>query len=245
MTLHATKPPRDRTAPLARQVFDVLHHRILTLELRPGQQLNEVSLCDELGVSRAPLREALQRLAERHLVDIRPQRGTLVAPIRIQDLERAQFIRESVEVALAKRAISRSDRLVLCNSLRNEVRIQAVFQETGEGERFYSSDERFHHLIAEFVSLGHVRIEIDRIKVQMDRFRMLVIGGMEDIPAIIQQHEGIVDALEQGDPALVETRLLAHLRRVFDYLPATLERFPEYFEITSDGLRTAEGVTYA
>lgn len=239
--LAALRTSRDPAAPLARRIFDVLHHRILTFDLKPGQQLNELALCREFDVSRAPVREALQRLAERRLVDIRPQRGTLVAPIRIEDLERAQFMREAVEVALAKRAVERPDRLALCTSLRNEIRVQSVFREVGERERFYASDERFHRLIAEFVNLGHVQAEMERIKMPMDRFRMLVIGGIEDIPTVIRQHEDIVDALERGDAALAEARILRHLRRVFDYLPTIVERFPEYFETSTGGLRQYEG----
>src|SRR5690606_7872296 len=111
---------------------------------------------EEFGVSRAPVRDALRRLADLRLVDILPQRATIVAPIRIEDLERAQFLREAVEVALAKRAIVSPNREVLCASLRNEVRIQSVLKEVGESDRFYASDERFHRMIAEFVHLGHV-----------------------------------------------------------------------------------------
>jgi DNA-binding GntR family transcriptional regulator len=221
---------RETPVSLSGRLFVELHRRILALELKPGQTVSEQLICDEFGVSRAPVRDALRRLSDRRLVDILPQRGTIVAPIRIQDLERAQFLREAVEVALAKRAIASPKREVLCATLRNEVRMQSVLKEVGERDRFYASDERFHRMIAEFVNLGHVLTEIDRVKVQMDRFRMLIIGGFEDIPTIIDQHSGIVDAFEAGDAADMEQKLLAHLRRVFDLLPNVMRLYPEHFE---------------
>jgi len=83
----------DRQLPVAMQVFTHLRHLILTLKLQPSQALSEKDLSLRLGVSRTPIREALIRLADEGLVDIFPQRGTLVAPIRVAEVIEAQFIR--------------------------------------------------------------------------------------------------------------------------------------------------------
>lgn len=62
----------------------------------PSDALSEKELSLQLGVSRTPVREALIRVADEGLIDILPQRGSFVAPIRLRDVEEAQFIRETL-----------------------------------------------------------------------------------------------------------------------------------------------------
>ena len=66
--------------------------------------MSEKELSLQLGVSRTPVREAFIRLSEEGLVDIFPQRGTIVAPIRMGEIKEAQFLREILETAIVRRA---------------------------------------------------------------------------------------------------------------------------------------------
>ncbi|MBE7186476.1 MAG: GntR family transcriptional regulator, partial [Methylobacterium mesophilicum] len=105
MTLHDPRAPHagpSRFRPVepvragaatAARVFATLLESILTFELKPFDEISEGGLAERLGVSRTPVREALARLAKLGLVDIFPQRGTVVAPLRVADLKRSQFLR--------------------------------------------------------------------------------------------------------------------------------------------------------
>ncbi|WP_432490685.1 GntR family transcriptional regulator, partial [Flavonifractor plautii] len=73
--------------PIAPQVYERLRRAITTLAMLPSEALSEKDLSLQLGVSRTPVREALIRLADEGLIDILPQRGSFVAPIRIHDVE--------------------------------------------------------------------------------------------------------------------------------------------------------------
>jgi DNA-binding GntR family transcriptional regulator len=224
-------PPRyDRSAPLARQLYELLFQRICNFDLEPFRMLSESSISEELGVSRTPAREALARLAEQGLVDVLPQRGTRVAPLRRSDLEKSQFLREALEVAILRRAMALPDRAPLVRRLRDEVTLQRAYLSVDDIARFYASDEAFHAHIADFAGCGGVMDEIRRVKVHMDRFRHLMVSGVEDLGVVIDQHEGIVDAVAAGDAALVEARMLEHLRRIFAFLPQARARFPQHFE---------------
>ena len=75
-----------RTLSLAEQVFDRLEREILTGKYQRGECLTEMKLVSDLGVSRTPVREALHRLEQEHLVDISPK-GILVLGVTQQDLE--------------------------------------------------------------------------------------------------------------------------------------------------------------
>ena len=215
---------------LSKQVYRALADRIISLRLKPYEQLSELSISEELGVSRTPIREAFVRLAELGLVDIFPQRATIVTPLRMPDLERSQFLREALEVALIRRVLERKDRGGLVDKLRAEIMVQKTFAHLGELERFYASDEQFHGQIAIFAGMASIVPEIERAKIHMDRFRHLMISGIENIDQVLDQHVAIVDALEAGKARACEEAIQVHLRRILRYADVAREAFPEYFE---------------
>ena len=94
----------DKNTPVTAQVYSHLRNLILRLHLKPGEALSEQELSVKLGLSRTPVREAFIRLAEEGLVDVYPQRGTLVAPIRIAEVKEAHFIRRLLEFAIVRSA---------------------------------------------------------------------------------------------------------------------------------------------
>lgn len=242
MTLHdAPTPPsgssrfhRGESArgsvAAARHVFATLLERILTFDLKPYGEISEGGLAEALGVSRTPVREALARLAKLGLVDIFPQRGTVIAPLRVADLRRSQFLRESLEWGLLRRALRVPDRAALVAALRSEIAVQRTMAAIGDEARFYASDELFHRRIALSGGLPEVWADISDAKLHMDRFRHLMLASVETLPVVAAQHEGIVDAIEAGDRQAAETALKTHLRRIFAFLGAAYAAHPEYFE---------------
>lgn len=227
------KTVSERSLPLAKQVFDALHLQILTFELKPYQMLSEASVSEMLGVSRTPAREALARLAEKGFVDVLPQRGSQVAPLRNADLETSQFMREALEIGLLRRAMGSERRADLVQSLRKEITLQRTYTRFDDKASFYISDETFHGLIAEYAGLSHVLPEILRMKDHMDRFRHLMVSEVDDLNIVVDQHVDIADAIEAGDDKLAEKQMLTHLRRILHYVNEARQRFPEYFEVSA------------
>src|SRR3954471_10676901 len=90
------------------RVYANLRDAIVRAELAPGRQLSENELAASLGVSRTPVREALQRLRDDRLVEIVPQLGTFVSRISNRALGDAQFVRESLECAAIRLAAERA-----------------------------------------------------------------------------------------------------------------------------------------
>ena len=220
----------DRSRPLAKQVFDELHRQILTFELKPFQMLSEAMVSEMLGVSRTPVREALAQLATKNFVDVLPQRGSRVAPLRVGDLEKSQFMREALELALLRRAMAADRNEALADALLREVTLQRTFAQIGDKDRFYTSDEAFHGTIAEAAGLAEIQPEILRVKDHMDRFRHLMVSGVDNLGIVIAQHTDIANAVRAGDPASAENLMTAHLRRILKYVDNAREKFPEYFE---------------
>jgi len=90
-------------------VYNGLRKKIIDLTLKPGELLVEQKLAAEYGVSRTPVREVLVWLASEGLVEILRNRGAMVAPIRVEAVRTAQFVRESLEVSVALRAAENID----------------------------------------------------------------------------------------------------------------------------------------
>ena len=228
---HAPRPARPRgDLALSRQVYATLREQISHFARKPYEPISEQALAQELGVSRTPVREALARLSELGFVDIVPQSGSRIAPLRMADLEKSQFLREALELALLNRALERGDRAVLLRRLRTELAIQKALVEAGDVARFYASDEQFHAAIGEQAGLSAVLPEMARAKTHMDRFRHLMLSGLESLPTILAQHQAIVSAIADDDLPGAIAAMQTHLRRILAFVGKARAAHPDFFE---------------
>lgn len=212
------------------QVFEVILGMILKLELKPRSHLSEAQLAKDLGVSRTPVREAFQKLEALGFLDIVPQRGSSVAPIRASAFRRSQFMREAFELALVRRATELEDNTALSKAIMREIKLQEVLSEIGDEAAFFDSDEAFHAAIAVHCGLEDLWPEVLRAKLYMDRFRYAVYSQRET-KTILEQHKTIADAICARDtPAAVEAMTL-HLRRANHMLEEAVVTNPDIFEM--------------
>jgi len=98
---------------LAEQAYRILKSQILGCNLSPGEKLDIFQLSEQFKVSRTPIKEALNRLAQEGLLEIRPQSGTFVAPIDPRDIEHVFDIRLMIELWAAGTAADRPEFLNL------------------------------------------------------------------------------------------------------------------------------------
>ena len=101
-------PALTRRGPARARVYATLRDAIVSAAVEPGRQLSENELAAWLGVSRTPIREALQRLGEERLVAVVPQLGTFVTRISTTAVGDAQFVREALECAAIREAAVRA-----------------------------------------------------------------------------------------------------------------------------------------
>src|SRR6516164_6610043 len=98
-TLHSDARDPSKTE----RVYSALRRRIRELDLPPGAPLRKEEIAAELSVSRAPVSEAIARLAEEGLVEVFPQHGSFVAPIRSVEVRESLFIRTALETEAMRR----------------------------------------------------------------------------------------------------------------------------------------------
>ena len=207
------------------RVFDAIRQAIVQLQLRPGNLLSEAEVARQLGVSRQPVREAFIKLAEVGLVEVRPQRGTFVVLISKREVQNARFIREAVEVAVARKAAVEAG-AVHIRKLRSIVEEQRRADDQVE---FLRLDEMFHETIAASADCDYAWRVIESLKAQMDRVRFLSIADATPIDTIVLQHTAIVDAIERRSPDAAEAAVRAHMAEILISLPRLAGAHPELF----------------
>ncbi len=221
-------PNHYQHVPTSRHAYDVLREQILSLELAPGAPLGEQSLAAELRISRTPVREALARLAADGLVEIFPNKGAIVAPIRTAAVQTAQFVREALEVAVALEAVPRIDAAGTFE-LHQAIEEQKWAEAQREPQRFYRADERMHRTIADIAGRSMVWSHIENSRIHMDRARKLSLIEVPSFGHLIDQHEAIVSAIERRDKHDVERSMRRHLRNILPDLERLRREHPAYF----------------
>jgi DNA-binding GntR family transcriptional regulator len=203
----------DRKLPAAEQVYRGLREAILTCRLEPNEAISENRLCGLFGVSRSPVRTAITRLAEDGLIDIFPQRGTFVAPIKLRLVREAQFARSAMEVALAAEAAKHwrdSDTAAIRASLADQKRHSKARDVWG----FHIDNEVFHQIIARAAQLEGVWSIVQSVKAQWDRIGHLANRVPAHTEIIIDEHRKIALALEQRDTKAAAAAMKLHIKSV-------------------------------
>ena len=203
----------DRKLPAAEQVYRALREAILTCRLEPTEAISENRLCGLFGVSRSPVRTAITRLAEDGLIDIFPQRGTFVAPIKLKQVREAQFARTALEMALATEAAKHwrdSDTAEIEANLLLQKRCAKARDAWG----FYIANEDFHRIIARAANLEGVWNMIQGVKTLWDRVGHIANRVPAHTAIVIEEHRKIVQGLDQRDPKAAAAAMKEHLKSV-------------------------------
>ena len=210
------------------QVYDVLRQRILAMELAPGERINEKDIAAEHGLSRTPVHEAVQRLAEEGLVDIVQRVGTFVARIPVHELEEAMLVRTALELAVIERAAGRITPAALAglDALLDEQRRCAAAQDQ---PGFHRSDEAFHAALAELAGFPGVWRTIAQAKTQVDRFRRLTLPISGRMQEVVAEHAAVVDGLRAGRSEDAASAMRRHLDHVLPAIALTRALQPDYF----------------
>ena len=203
------------TRPLRQQIADALQSAILGGEMKPGEALVETEIASRLGVSRAPVREALQLLANSGLVETVPYRGTTVRALSASDVEETYSLRTVLESFALRRAMA-IDASRLAVALRSICDAMAEHAAVGNWARVSSEDERFHQVLiarSEHDLLAHVWGEVNARVRQIMALRNL---QNEDSMTVVYNHLPILEAIEAGDVETALERLASHIATAAD-----------------------------
>lgn len=228
-------PPPDQTldingleGPLGQRIYSVLRTSILEMALKPGEILRKGALCEQLGVSRSPVAEALGRLSSDGLVDIIPQSATRVSRFSLAALLEENFLREAVETAAVARVASDRTADQLTRLSRN-LRFQALLVEDEDFQGFFEADLEFHELILSFTGFPNVNLVAEEMTLQLRRARKLMLPEPGRPAQAVAEHNAILKTIEAKDPAASRATMERHLRQLTKRIVPLEREHPEYF----------------
>ncbi len=213
----------------AQRIEGELRRLIIALELAPGARLSEQEIAERYGVSRQPVREALIGLARTRLVEIQPQRGTVVVKISVRKMMEARFVREAIETAVVRRACASFDRQSR-QRIDDLLDVQDRAARRGDHGAFRRYDELFHVTLAEGASCPLAWEAIQDIKAHMDRVCQLTLPGTDAMLPLIDQHRAIMAAIDAQDEDAAAGAMRLHLTEILRSLPRVEAEHPELFE---------------
>jgi DNA-binding GntR family transcriptional regulator len=195
------------------RVYVELRRRIRELELPPGAPLRREEIAEQLGVSRAPVSDAIARLADEALVDIYPQHGSFVAPIRAADVRESLFIRTALELEAVRHATLTAD-AALFAALDENLDLQAHALSAANYGMFYDLDEALHAIIFNRVGSQRISRLLNAARAPHDRPRRLALPESGRAMDTLAEHRRLVDAIRTHDPEFAVGAMRIHLDMV-------------------------------
>jgi DNA-binding GntR family transcriptional regulator len=214
--------------PKTAQVYEVIRRAIVTLALPPGSAINEKAICEQLGISRTPLREAMLQLSAENLISVVPHMGTYVTRIDLQNVFDGQLVRDALEMKVVRlAAVKMTPQFArkLDFSLHQQARLVAE----RDYDEFYELDEAFHSMICEFAASPRIWRIVNGAKAQLDRVRRLAFPAPTHLDIVLREHTAIADGLKARDPDAAAAAMKVHLDRVFDTIRRLIVEESDFF----------------
>ncbi|RBP65020.1 GntR family transcriptional regulator [Brevibacterium sanguinis] len=200
-----------QTTSLAQRAYDTIRHRLIMLDIAPGEAINEAALSAELEVGRTPVREALKHLERDHLVVSYPRRGTFASNVDITDLAAISEMRLVLEPLAARRAAGG-----LTPELREQFTdtIAAIdsLDPDGDARQLMERDLDVHRLIYSAVDNPHLKETLVRLDDLATRIWCLVLPRIPDVTGHIREHTELLEAVLAGDESRAEQLAAEHVR---------------------------------
>lgn len=192
------------------RVYVWLRKRILTGQVKPGERIDEKKICALFSVSRTPVREAVKRLSEEHMVDVVAQSATRASQLDLASVHEAYLIRRALEMESAAQAAAGM-------SAYHAKELDTIITrhvDAIDKEQFYDAikvDDEFHAYIARISGLHRLWRTVEVSKAQLDRCRHIMLPKIGQAEATITHHRCILAALNSGNRQLSRLAMKEHL----------------------------------
>lgn len=226
LTLVSLKYQRGEVAGMSlvrNKVFEQVRQEILSCTLMPGEELRENELARRLGVSKSPVRDAMQKLEFEGLIEIEPRRGHRVKPISVSDAEDILDLRVILESGAVRRIADRaSDAELAALDRFREADTTSI-----PGFTAYNRD--FHKHLSHLSGNRRLAEETQRVMEMYDRLCMVSLSnkrGQDSFAEPLADHRAIIDALQARDGTRAARLLTRHVTRSRGSIMRGLERRP-------------------
>lgn len=192
---------RGRRANLSGEIYQTLRKRVLGWEYPPGYRLTEDALCQEFGVSRVPVREALHMLEEQRLVSKIPYQGCRVQQPDLQEIHELYDVRLALELfvveKLAAEGMEETERQRLAGVWEGFALVQDV--ENLDSAAYARADESYHRGLAQATGNRMLVARLEEIDERLSFVRVMDIQTLPRLHETCRQHLAVLQAIGAGD----------------------------------------------
>ncbi|MFC4947878.1 GntR family transcriptional regulator [Pseudonocardia sp. GCM10023141] len=206
----ATAQPWASTVSLADRAYEAIRDRLIMLDIRPGEPLNDELLARELATGRTPVREALKRLEGDRLVVAYPRRGTFATAVDIADLAHISEIRAELEPLAAARAARNPAASIRADLVEVAASIAATPDITDRHE-LLRRDVNVHRTIYRAAGNPHLEDILIRQDNLATRIWGLFLDRLPGLAGHIGEHHALLEAIIAGDPERASALALEHV----------------------------------
>lgn len=206
------KEERYPTETAGDYAFRIIKEDIITLKLKPDTMISEKILSIELGISRTPVREALNNLSQTGIIEIIPQTGIYITKIDYNLVEEARFLRLQLELGVVKK-LCNVDGHIDYTELEQNLKLQEFYMMNDDRDNFFALDNKFHELLFEYANKPQSHQIMKNMQIHFDRVRRLNLETVDDPVELLNDHKSIVTALINKDTKKSRELIRLHLSR--------------------------------
>ena len=205
-----------------------IKENIVRLELAPGSKVSESEIAAGLGLSRTPVREALQELSRERIVEIYPQRGSIIALVDYTLVDEARFMRQCLECGVADVLAQRAGTMDF-SALRENLELQEYYLRSGNLDKLLELDNQFHQELYRLAGYENCYRMMAGMYLHFDRVRWMATQSVNQEPCV-EDHRAIYQAIVEGNSREAAEVVREHLMR-YRVDEAKLRReYPGYFK---------------
>lgn len=214
-------------------VYNGLKHDIFYLNLKPGSMISEFEICQQYGVSRTPVRDAIKALVVEGLLEVRPHIGTFISLIDLSKVSDTVFIREVLEQAVLKELcpiFNSYDALNLEVILSQQAALINEVPNPETSGDFIQLDNKYHQKLFEIAGKSGIWDSINSMRQHYNRFRTLLVKcNLDNIEKLYEQHCTILNSLISHDEEILKETVTEHVTSGFKRCSEVMEKYSQYF----------------
>lgn len=206
-----------KTISLADQVFEHLESDILSGKYARGEILTESKLSAELGVSRTPIREALRRLEQEHIIE-ESGKGSVVIGVTEKDLEDIYLIRMQIEGLAASLAAKNAGNAEQLARLKEALELQEFYLNKKDADQIKQMDNKFHNRLYELSGSMIFYDTLLPLHKKVQKYRKTSVESNSRAAASVEEHRRIYEAVAAGDSDLAFKCALQHVENAYNHI---------------------------
>lgn len=205
--------PKAQVKLLKEQAYEIIKEGIITSYYKPGDELREASLSEEIGMSKTPIREALIQLQNEGFVEIRPFKGAIVTDISIKDVVKLYEFRQVIDTYAVKIAINNFTQVDL-EYLNKQIRLMEEALKSGNATQYDQAHNNFHNVITSKVENIWINRALASMEDYIKRVRNSVIKN--EPVNFINDYVLLLEAIKLKDTEQAAGLIEKHLHKVVE-----------------------------